>query len=205
MATPLTDPELTDLIVQASDAFTPSQAELASEVGVQPLALTTWRRGRSRPTREHLRNMAHALEKRAERLAVLAERLQERAAAHEPLTRRRTNPARSSDLALARQFARRITEAAPVLRIVFYGSRARGNPASAKSDYDFVVVLHETPPDVESIERQLNDAAAGGLGGQRPTLDIWVCGIDEWNRTRALPGHPLRTADTEGVVLYERV
>ncbi|HEX8360623.1 MAG TPA: nucleotidyltransferase domain-containing protein [Longimicrobium sp.] len=206
MAESLADPDLTDLIVQASDAFTPSQAELASEVGVQPLALTTWRRGRSRPTRQHLNNMAHALKNRAERLAALAERLQERAAAQEPLTRRRSRgTSRPGDLALARRFADRMANGGPgeVLRVVFYGSRARGNPASTNSDFDFVVVLEELPADLESIERQLRDAATAGLDRPVPTLDIWVCGLDEWNRARALPGHPLRTAHMEGVVLYE--
>ncbi|HEY0154489.1 MAG TPA: nucleotidyltransferase domain-containing protein [Longimicrobium sp.] len=207
MAEPLADTDLINLIVQASDAFTPSQAELASEVGVQPLAITTWRRGRSRPTHQHLRNMALALEKRAEQLASLAERLHERAATHERLTRRRpAGTSRSRDLALARRFAQGMVSGAPavVLRVVFYGSRARGNPASTHSDYDFVVVLKDRPTDLERVERQLKDAAVAALRDHL-ALDVWVCDQDEWNTALTLPGHPLRTAHSEGVVLYECV
>jgi transcriptional regulator with XRE-family HTH domain len=209
MAQPLADSDLTDLIVQASDAFAPSQAELASEVGVQPLAITTWRRGRSRPTHQHLRNLALALEKRAERLASLAERLHERAATQEPLIRRRSSgTSRSRDLALARRLARGMVHGAAekVLRVVFYGSRARGNPASTNSDFDFVVVLKDRPADPDRVERQLKDAARATVGGQAvPVLDVWVCDRVEWDTALSLPGHPLRTAHSEGVILHECV
>jgi hypothetical protein len=113
-----------------------------------------------------------------------------------------------TDLALARWFARRMGREGPegVLRIVFYGSRARHNPASVKSDYDFVVVLKDHPANVKTIERQLTDVALAGLSeAQAPALDIWVCGLDEWTTALALPGHPLRTAQSEGLVLYKCV
>jgi len=67
-------------------------------------------------------------------------------------------------------------------------------------------VLKDCPADIERVEQELKDAARTALG-EPPTaaLDIWVCDLDEWNTARTLPGHPLRTAHSEGVVLYERV
>ena len=93
----VSDPELVALIAEASDAFAPSRAALAAEIGVRPLALTTWRNGRSRPTAAHLLGMAKALERQSERLSELATRLHARAAAQGPLTRRPRSRA-STDL-----------------------------------------------------------------------------------------------------------
>ncbi|HEX8690875.1 MAG TPA: helix-turn-helix domain-containing protein [Longimicrobium sp.] len=210
------DPDLAELIAEASDTYAPSQAELAAEIGVRPLALTTWRRGRSRPTAEHLRGMANALESRSERLRNLAARLAARAAGQGKLTRpRRRMPGerREADLRTAELLASRIVAegGGRVLRVIFYGSRARGAPRSPASDWDFLVVLKDGIGDVEAEERRLKQAALSALeatgtsaaGAERDVrLDIWPIERGEWETARRLPGHTARTADREGVVLY---
>lgn len=202
MEAQIVDPELTVLITEASDAYAPSQADLAAEIGVQPLALTTWRRGRSRPTAEHLRGMAKALEKRSDRLRKLAARLEARAAEQGKLTRpRRSGGAQARRI--AEMLAARIVAAGKgrVRRVIFYGSRARGAPRSPSSDWDFLVVLRGMES-MEAEERRLKQAA---LAGAEPTglrLDIWPLEESEWEAARRLPGHTARTADREGVVLY---
>jgi transcriptional regulator with XRE-family HTH domain len=198
------DPELARLVAEASTAYSPSQAELASEVGVRPLALTTWRRGRSRPTADHLRGLAGALENRSERLRELATRLEARAATQGKLTRR---PRRAVDpfRAAAELWAERMVLAAPdeVVRVIFYGSRARGEPRSFASDWDFVIVLNRAVGDVEAEEQRFKRAA---LEGPSPfgnvALDVWPMEQGEWEIARQLIGHPARAADREGVVLY---
>lgn len=208
MTQPLSDPELAKLIAEASDAFAPSQAELAAEIGVRPLALTTWRNGRSRPTVAHLLGLARALEGRSERLRHLAARLNARAAAHGRLNRRRRGVV-SPELRVARTLASRMVAAAPgdVLRVVFYGSRARGT-ASPASDWDFVVVLRDGAGDLDTLEASLRRAALVGeeSAEQAPDLpfrlDIWPVEHAEWESARQLHGHPIRTAEREGKVLH---
>ena len=196
------DPELANLVAEASDACTPSQAELAAEAGVRPLALTTWRRGRSRPTAGHLRGLARALEARGKRLLVLAARLESRAAGQDRLTRR---PRRLSDRDLADLWAGRMvaaSNAGEVLRVIFYGSRARGEPRSPSSDWDFVVVLDREIGDVEAEELRLKRAALADSTPAGGSPDVWPIARSEWETARQLPGHVARTADREGVVLY---
>ena len=202
------DPELAELIAEASDAFAPSQAELATEIGVRPLALTTWRTGRSRPTAAHLLGMAKALEERSERLRKLAVRLNARASGQRRLTRRPR--AISPDLGTARLLASRMAAAGRgiVERIVFYGSRARGTGSPA-SDWDFIVVLRNGAGDMEAHQALLRSAAAGGAApgehgpaGEGPRVDVWPVEKAEWESARTLHGHPIRTAEREGVVLH---
>ncbi len=203
------DPELAELIAEASDAFAPSQAELAAEIGVRPLALTTWRTGRSRPTATHLLGMAKALEGRSERLRNLAARLNAHAAAQRRLTRR-PRRAMSPDLRTAQLLASRMAAAVDgsVERIVFYGSRARGTGSPA-SDWDFIVVLRDGAGNMEACQALLSSAAvrAEGSGEHRPLgdplrVDVWPVEKAEWESARKLHGHPIRTAEREGVVLY---
>jgi transcriptional regulator with XRE-family HTH domain len=203
------DPELVKLIAEASDAFAPSQAELAAEIGVRPLALTTWRNGRSRPTAAHLLGMARALEGRSERLRNLAVRLNARAAMQGRMTRRPRRVA-SPDLRTAQLLALRMVAAGQgsVERVVFYGSRARGT-ALAASDWDFVVVLRDGTEDIQAQEALLRAAGAGREGsgegtpaGEAFRVDVWALEKAEWETARKLHGHPIRTAEQEGVVLY---
>jgi predicted nucleotidyltransferase len=208
MTQPRSATELAELIAEASDAYAPSQAELAAEIGVRPLALTTWRNGRSRPTAAHLLGMAKALEGHSDRLRHLAARLNARAAAQGRLTRR---PRRTSspDLRIARMLAERMLDAGQgrVERIVFFGSRARGTGSPA-SDWDFIVVLRNGSGDLEAQEALLRRAALSlepvAQAGAREDLrvDIWAVEHEEWERARHLHGHPIRTAEREGMVLH---
>ena len=90
-----------------------------------------------------------------------------------------------------------------VLRVIFYGSRARAAPRSSASDWDFVVVLDRAVTDVEAEEQRFKRAA---LEGPSPVghvvLDVWPIEQGEWETARQLYGHPARAADQEGVVLY---
>jgi predicted nucleotidyltransferase len=202
------DPELAELIAEASDTYAPSQAELAAEIGVRPLALTTWRTGRSRPTATHLLGMAKALERRSERLRNLAARLNARAAVQGRLVRR-PRVAVPPDLRIARRLGSRMVAAGhdDVRRVVFYGSRARGT-ASPVSDWDFVIVLRDGVGDVEALEASLRRAAlAGEKAAEQEAdvpfrMDVWLVEQAEWESARELHGHPIRTAEREGVVLY---
>ncbi|MFL5542715.1 MAG: nucleotidyltransferase domain-containing protein [Longimicrobiaceae bacterium] len=204
MESSIPDPDLAQLVAEASSAYSPSQAELAGEIGVRPLALTTWRQGRSRPTAEHLRGLADALEQRSERLRELAARLRARAAAQGKLTRRSRRPI-DPYRATAELWAQRMVLAGrgEVLRIIFHGSRARGDARALGSDWDFVVVLNRPVTDVEADEQRFRRAA---LDGPSPfgsvVLDVWPIEWSEWETARQLYGHPLRAADREGIVLY---
>ena len=199
---PIHDPELAQLVEEASDAYAPSQAELAAAVGVQPLALTTWRRGRSRPTAEHLRALARALEERSDRLRALAQRLEARAAAQGTLTRRRF----PTFLQAAKLFTARMLMAdEDIVRVIFYGSRAKGTAKSHMSDWDFMVVLDREVPDPEADERRFKRFVIDGpMPFGNVQLDVWPISLAEWETARQLPGHPARAADREGEVLYAR-
>jgi transcriptional regulator with XRE-family HTH domain len=198
------EPALAELVAEATTAYSPSQSELAQEIGVRPLALTTWRTGRSRPAADHLRRLAAALEQRAERLRALALRLEARAAVPGKLTRgprRITDPYRAAAELWAERMVRE--GRGEVLRVIFYGSRARAAPRSSASDWDFVVVLDRAVTDVEAEEQRFKRAA---LEGPSPVghvvLDVWPIEQGEWETVRQLYGHPARAADQEGVVLY---
>lgn len=137
----------------------------------------------------------------------LAERLNARAAAQDRLTRRPRH-AVSPDLRTARLLAMRMVAAGQgsVERIVFYGSRARGT-ASLASDWDFVIVLRDGTGDIEVREALLRSAAVEGSGERMPAgealrVDIWAIEKAEWEIARTLHGHPVRTAEQEGVVLH---
>jgi len=204
MESSILDPVTAQLVTEATSAYSPSQAELANEIGVQPLALTTWRRGRSRPTADHLRGLATALERQGERLRELALRVEAHAAVQGKLTR---GPRRVQDpfrAAAELWTARMVAEGrGDVLRVIFYGSRSRAAPRSSTSDWDFVVVLNHVVTDVEAEERRFRRAA---LEGPSPVgnvvLDVWPIEQGEWETVRQLYGHPARAADREGVVLY---
>ena len=87
-------------------------------------------------------------------------------------------------------------------RIVFYGSHSRGTGSPA-SDWDFIVVLRDGVGDVEARAAHLRSAATGREGsGEEFRMDVWALEMAEWESARKLHGHPIRTAEQEGVVLY---
>lgn len=84
------------------------------------------------------------------------------------------------------------------LRIILFGSHARGN-ATADSDVDLLVILPEAPNKRQAaieIRRALRDLPI--------SKDIIVTTPDEIARRGDLIGPVLRPALREGKVLYER-
>jgi predicted nucleotidyltransferase len=87
------------------------------------------------------------------------------------------------------------------LKIVLFGSRARGE-AHAQSDVDLLVVM----PDAWAGARK-REAAVGILGALKDLpvyKDVVVTTPEEIARRGDLPGTTLRLALREGRVLYER-
>ena len=92
----------------------------------------------------------------------------------------------------------RITRDFHPLRIILFGSHARGD-ATADSDVDLLVVLSEAPNKRQAaieIRRALRDLPI--------SKDIIVTTPDEIARRGDLIGPVLRPALREGKVLYER-
>ena len=109
-------------------------------------------------------------------------------------------PLRTAEMLASRMVAAGDGE---VVRVIFYGLRARGAPRSSASDWDFVIVLNRTITDVEVEEERFKRAA---LDETTPCenfcLDVWPIEQNEWQSARQLYGHAARTADREGIVLY---
>jgi len=93
---------------------------------------------------------------------------------------------------------RRIAEQFGPLRIVLFGSRARGE-ATAASDIDLLVVL---PEGVD--KRQAAIAMRRALADLPVAKDIVVTTPGEMARRGAVVGTALRQALREGRVVYER-
>ena len=92
----------------------------------------------------------------------------------------------------------RIVESFHPVRIVLFGSRARGSD-TADSDVDLLVVLHDVADKRRTaveIRRVLSDMPV--------CKDIVVTTPDEIARRGDLPGSVLRPALREGKVLYEQ-
>lgn len=95
----------------------------------------------------------------------------------------------------------RIVEGFDPLKIILFGSLARGEP-NYHSDIDLLVVFPEVKRDVKhdltvEILRALTDLPA--------PKDVVVMDLDEIERRGNLVGTVLRPALREGKVLYERV
>ncbi|HEY0714856.1 MAG TPA: nucleotidyltransferase domain-containing protein [Polyangia bacterium] len=87
-------------------------------------------------------------------------------------------------------------------RIIFYGSHVRG-AASPASDWDFIVVLQDGSANMEAQETLLRSAAIGSeVANDALRVDVWPIAKSEWECARKLHGHPIRTAEQEGVVLH---
>lgn len=92
----------------------------------------------------------------------------------------------------------RIVEQFRPIRILLFGSRARGD-AGESSDVDLLVVMSDVPDRRQvavEIRRSLEDLPVG--------KDIVVATPDEINRQRHLVGTVIRAAVREGRVVYER-
>jgi uncharacterized protein len=96
------------------------------------------------------------------------------------------------------EIASRIVEKFDPVRIVLFGSHARGE-ASSDSDVDLFV---EMESDRKPPERAI---AVNAVFGLRPwSLDVVVYTPDEVQRMKKVRGSLLAIIETEGVVLYER-
>lgn len=98
------------------------------------------------------------------------------------------------------EMVERIVEGFDPLRVVLFGSYARGE-ANRDSDVDLLVVFSHVEPEnkrnlIVEIRRVLADAPV--------PKDIVVTDLDEISRRGKLVGTVLRTALQEGKVLYDR-
>ena len=96
------------------------------------------------------------------------------------------------------EMARRIAEAMRPERVILFGSHARGT-ARPDSDVDLLVVLP-----ANGSKRQQTVAIYGLLAGMGLPKDVVVVTPDEVRRYGHLVGSVIRTALTEGKVLFER-
>lgn len=71
------------------------------------------------------------------------------------------------------------------------------SPPEGLAFYAFVV-LGDDAPDARVLEARFYDRFAP----RRPRVEFWVMGADEWERSRQRVGHPARSAELEGEVLY---
>ena len=94
---------------------------------------------------------------------------------------------------------RRIAEAAKPLKVILFGSRARGS-ASPESDLDLIVIEREVPDRYVEMIR-LN----GVLRGLIIAADILVIGVREFEERSQMPGSVYFNACREGKVVYESV
>ena len=92
----------------------------------------------------------------------------------------------------------RIVEQFQPVRILLFGSRARGD-ARESSDVDLLVVMNSVPNKHQTtveIRRSLKDLPI--------SKDIVVATPEEINRQKRMVGTVIRAATREGVVVYER-
>jgi len=92
---------------------------------------------------------------------------------------------------------RRIVEAAQPVKVIVFGSRARGE-AGAESDVDLLVVEREVKDRYAELIR-LNKALRGLL----LAVDVLVIGQKEFEEWSETPGSVYRAARQEGRVVYE--
>ncbi len=96
-----------------------------------------------------------------------------------------------------REATRRLVEQFKPLRIILFGSQARGT-ADDRSDVDLLVVCS-----VDGKKRDLMVAMDRALNGLSLARDIIVLTPEEFERDRHIPGTVARPAWREGKVLYD--
>ena len=101
---------------------------------------------------------------------------------------------------LLREIVRRIREAGDPLKIVLFGSHARGD-AGGSSDLDLLVVEESDLPGYKRSPKYYR-ATHGVLRGRDRDIVVWTPReITEWE---TVANHFITTALREGRVLYER-
>jgi predicted nucleotidyltransferase len=104
------------------------------------------------------------------------------------------------DLAIARRAAEAILgrDGSRVLRIILFGSRARGD-ANPDSDLDLLVVTREATPSEQRVYRQSLYQVCRGFG---VPVEPHVITAETFEETRSVIGGLAYPASTEGVTLY---
>lgn len=92
---------------------------------------------------------------------------------------------------------RRLVEQFHPLRVILFGSQARGT-SDDRSDFDFLVICDDVHD-----RRTLTLAMDRSLAGLPIARDIIVLTPDEYERDRHIPGTVARPASREGRVLYD--
>ena len=87
----------------------------------------------------------------------------------------------------------------PGARVILFGSRARGDH-DRNSDYDLLIITPETFAPQEKIDwsTRLDKAIIDAI---RVPVDLLLNSEEEVRRKQELPGHIVRTAIREGVLL----
>lgn len=100
--------------------------------------------------------------------------------------------------AILQEATRRLVERFNPVRIILFGSQARGT-ADERSDVDLLVLFDGGSPDTETVTRMY--AAMRGLG---VPLDLVPMSADQFELHRQIIGTLAYPASREGRVLYQR-
>ena len=96
-----------------------------------------------------------------------------------------------------KEAARRLATEFKPLRIILFGSQARGT-ADERSDVDLLIICP-----IKDKRRDLMLAMDRALAGLGIARDVFVLTMEEYERDRHIPGTVARPASLEGRVLYD--
>ena len=96
-----------------------------------------------------------------------------------------------------REAVKRLVEGFEPIRIILFGSQARG-AADDRSDVDLLVICR-----IAGRKRDLMVAMDRALNGLGLARDVVVLTPEEFERDRHIPGTVARPASLEGKVLYD--
>ena len=96
-----------------------------------------------------------------------------------------------------REAVKRLVEGFEPIRIILFGSQARG-AADDRSDVDLLVICR-----IAGRKRDLMVAMDRALNGLGIARDVVVLTPEEFERDRHIPGTVARPASLEGKVLYD--